>query len=103
MNDADAAEARTTDPSRSTTDGRSVPPQVVTPEEWQKARDALLIKGKRATRALDALAAERRRLPVVEFSADYRFDGPQGRADIFDSSAAGASWSSTTSCSSRAT
>jgi PPOX class probable F420-dependent enzyme len=55
---------------------------VVTPEEWQQARDALLVKKKRATRALDALAAERRRLPVVEFSAGYGFDGPHGSVDL---------------------
>jgi predicted dithiol-disulfide oxidoreductase (DUF899 family) len=55
---------------------------VVTPEEWQQARDALLVKEKRATRALDALAAERRRLPVVEFSAGYGFDGPHGSVDL---------------------
>jgi predicted dithiol-disulfide oxidoreductase (DUF899 family) len=63
-------------------EGRSAFPPVVTPEEWQRARDALLVKEKSATRALDALAAERRRLPVVEFSAGYGFDGPQGSVDL---------------------
>jgi len=52
-------------------DDRWALPAVVTPEEWQQGRDALLVKEKRATRAPDALAAERRRLPVVEFSAGY--------------------------------
>jgi hypothetical protein len=41
MNDADAAEAPTTDLSRSTIDGRSMHPQVVAHEERQTARDAL--------------------------------------------------------------
>ena len=63
-------------------DDRSALPPVVTPEEWQQARDALLVKEKRLTRALDALAAERRRLPVVEFSAGYGFDGPDGSVDL---------------------
>jgi predicted dithiol-disulfide oxidoreductase (DUF899 family) len=35
---------------------------------------ALRVEEKGLTRALDALAAERRRLPVVEFSAGYGFD-----------------------------
>ncbi len=48
-------------------------PPVVSPDEWQQARDALLAREKQATRMLDALAAERRRLPVVEFSADCGF------------------------------
>jgi predicted dithiol-disulfide oxidoreductase (DUF899 family) len=37
-------------------------PKVVSPAEWQEARQALLAKEKALTRALDALAAERRRL-----------------------------------------
>jgi predicted dithiol-disulfide oxidoreductase (DUF899 family) len=52
-------------------DDRRALPAVVAPDEWQQARDALLVKEKRATHALDVLAAERRRLPVVEFSAGY--------------------------------
>ena len=40
-------------------------PPVVTPAEWQAARDELLVQEKEATRALDALAARRRRLPMV--------------------------------------
>ena len=40
-------------------------PQVVSPAEWQGARDELLTKEKGLTRALDALNAERRRLPMV--------------------------------------
>jgi predicted dithiol-disulfide oxidoreductase (DUF899 family) len=63
-------------------EGRSAFPPVVTPEEWQRARDALLVKEKSATRALDALAAERRRLPVVEFSAGYGFEAPHGSVDL---------------------
>jgi len=52
---------------------------VVSAEEWQAARDALLAKEKEATRARDALAAERRRLPRVHIDKDYVFDGPGGQ------------------------
>ena len=40
-------------------------PQVVSAQEWQVAREALLVKEKEHTRALDALAATRRRMPRV--------------------------------------
>lgn len=53
-------------------------PQVVSAEEWQVARDALLVKEKEHTRALDALAAERRRLPMVRLDPGYRFTAPDG-------------------------
>ena len=62
-------------------------PPVVSPEEWQAARDALLDKEKAATKVRDELAAERRRLPWVEIDKDYRFVGPDGEltlADLFD-------------------
>jgi predicted dithiol-disulfide oxidoreductase (DUF899 family) len=62
-------------------------PPVVSREEWQRARDQLLVKEKAATRAGDALAAERRRLPMVRIEKDYVFDGPTGKvhlADLFE-------------------
>ena len=59
-------------------------PPVVTAEEWQVARDALLVKEKEATRARDALAAERRRLPRVGIDRDYVFDRPAGKATLLD-------------------
>jgi predicted dithiol-disulfide oxidoreductase (DUF899 family) len=65
-----------------TDDDRSALPPVVTPEEWQQARDALLVEEKRLTRARGALAAERRWQPVVEFSAGHGFDGPDGSVDL---------------------
>jgi len=56
-------------------------PQVVSEQEWQAARDALLVKEKEYTRALDALAAERRRLPMVKLdSGTYTFTAPDGSA-----------------------
>jgi predicted dithiol-disulfide oxidoreductase (DUF899 family) len=62
-------------------------PRVVSEDEWQAARERLLAKEKEATRAGDALAADRRRLPMVEFLTDYVFAGPGGQAtlpDLFD-------------------
>ncbi len=61
-------------------------PQIVSEEEWQQSHEALLAKEKEATRARDALAAERRRQPMVEISPDYEFEGPDGvmkLADLF--------------------
>jgi predicted dithiol-disulfide oxidoreductase (DUF899 family) len=45
-------------------------PQVVSRDEWLVARKELLAKEKAATRARDALNAERRRLPMVEIEKD---------------------------------
>src|SRR6478735_1876664 len=59
-------------------------PQIVTPDEWQRANEALRAKEKRATRERDALAAERRRQPMMEFSAGYEFEGPDGVVTFTD-------------------
>jgi predicted dithiol-disulfide oxidoreductase (DUF899 family) len=59
-------------------------PPVVSATEWQVARDELLVKEKEGTRARDALAAERRRLPVVQIEKDYVFEGPSGNARLLD-------------------
>lgn len=59
-------------------------PPIVSSAEWQTARDRLLVKEKEATRALDALAAERRRLPMVRIEKEYVFEGPDGRATLGD-------------------
>ena len=62
-------------------------PQVVSAEQWQRDRDELLRAEKEATRALDALAARRRRLPMVKVdNSKYVFDtsaGPQTLLDLF--------------------
>jgi predicted dithiol-disulfide oxidoreductase (DUF899 family) len=59
-------------------------PKVVDQAEWQKERDALLVKEKAATRARDALAAERRRLPMVRIDKPYVFAGPEGKMGLLD-------------------
>jgi predicted dithiol-disulfide oxidoreductase (DUF899 family) len=59
-------------------------PAVVSPTEWQEAREALLAEEKEATRARDALAAERRRLPMVRIEKEYTLDGADGKARLLD-------------------
>jgi len=59
-------------------------PQIVSPEEWQAAHDALLAREKAATRARDALAAERRRQPMVRFDAGHRFESADGEVGLLD-------------------
>jgi predicted dithiol-disulfide oxidoreductase (DUF899 family) len=59
-------------------------PKVVDRAEWQKARDALLVKEKKATRERDVLAAERRRLPMVKIDKKYVFTGPKGKMSLLD-------------------
>ncbi|HEY3069935.1 MAG TPA: DUF899 domain-containing protein [Gaiellaceae bacterium] len=57
---------------------------VVSPAEWQAAHETLLAKEKEATHARDALAAERRRQPMVIMEKDYVFEGPDGNASLLD-------------------
>ncbi len=57
---------------------KTAKPKIVSAGEWQRERDELLTAEKEATRALDALAARRRRLPMVRFRNDYVFDTPEG-------------------------
>jgi predicted dithiol-disulfide oxidoreductase (DUF899 family) len=59
-------------------------PPTVSPQEWEAARDELLVKEKELTRARDALAAERRRMPRMAVDKDYAFDGPDGPAGLLD-------------------
>ena len=54
-------------------------PAVVSAQDWKAALDALLVSEKAQTRALDALAAQRRRLPMTALDAGkYRFTGADG-------------------------
>ena len=59
-------------------------PPIVSPEEWEAARQKLLVKEKELTRARDALAARRRRMPWMAVEKDYRFEGPNGPANLPD-------------------
>jgi predicted dithiol-disulfide oxidoreductase (DUF899 family) len=66
------------------TKNTKAPPRIVSPAEWQTARENLLVKEKAATHARDALAAERRRLPMVRIEKDYVFEGSDGEANLLD-------------------
>ncbi|WP_119421167.1 DUF899 domain-containing protein [Desertibaculum subflavum] len=57
---------------------------IATREEWLAARKALLAKERAMTHELDALRAERRRLPWVKVEKPYTFIGPQGRCTLAD-------------------
>jgi predicted dithiol-disulfide oxidoreductase (DUF899 family) len=59
-------------------------PEIVPREQWHAAREQLLAKEKAATRARDALNAERRRLPMVEIDQEYVFEGGDGKATLPD-------------------
>jgi len=59
-------------------------PPIVSPEDWEAARQQLLVKEKARTRAGDALAAERRRMPWMAVEKAYTFEGPAGKASLLD-------------------
>src|SRR5919106_3127516 len=59
-------------------------PPIVSPEEWEAARQELLVEEKKMTRARDALAAKRRRMPRMAVDKEYRFEGPDGPASLLD-------------------
>jgi len=59
-------------------------PPVVSREEWDAARERMLVKEKEHTRARDALAAERRCMPWLAVDEPYEFEGPGGTATLLD-------------------
>ena len=59
-------------------------PSIVTSQEWQSAWEQMTLKEKEFTRARDALAAERRRMPWTFVEKEYGFEGPQGRVRLLD-------------------
>ena len=59
-------------------------PPIVSAPEWDAALAEMLVKEKQFTRARDALAAERRRMPWLAVDQAYRFDGPDGEKSLLD-------------------
>ena len=59
-------------------------PPIVSPREWDAAREKLLVKEKALTRARDALAAERRRMPWLAVEKTYMLEGPAGKTSLLD-------------------
>ena len=60
------------------------PPPIVSAQEWEAAREQMLVKEKAFTRSRDALAAERRRMPWMAIEEQYEFEGPKGKASLLD-------------------
>ena len=59
-------------------------PPVVDLDTWQAARDRLLTREKAHTREGDAIAAARRRLPMVQIDASVDVVGPDGPVPFLD-------------------
>lgn len=59
-------------------------PPVADLATWQAARDELLIREKAHTHEGDAIAAARRRLPMVEFDGTVEVVGPDGPVPFID-------------------
>ena len=59
-------------------------PKVASRQEWEAARQKLLVKEKKLTHARDALAAERRRMPWLAVEKKYQFEGPKGKTSLLD-------------------
>jgi predicted dithiol-disulfide oxidoreductase (DUF899 family) len=59
-------------------------PPIVSTEEFESARAALLLEEKALTHQLDALAARRRRLPMTPVEKTYTFAGPEGERSLVD-------------------
>jgi predicted dithiol-disulfide oxidoreductase (DUF899 family) len=59
-------------------------PKIVSSKEWETARQQLQAKEKKLTRARDALAAERRRMPWLAVEKEYEFEGPNGKVSLRD-------------------
>ena len=65
----------------------SAQPPIATRSAWLAQRVALLEREKEATRLLDRLAAERRRLPMVRIEENYVFEDAHGKcrfSDLFE-------------------
>src|ERR1039458_7184955 len=59
-------------------------PPIVSQQEWEAARQQMLVKEKAFPRSRDALAAERRRMPWMVVEKEYEFEGPKGKVGLLD-------------------
>jgi predicted dithiol-disulfide oxidoreductase (DUF899 family) len=59
-------------------------PDITSHDDWLQAREELLVKEKALTRELDAMAAQRRRLPMFEVEEPYAFEAPEGEVSLLD-------------------
>src|ERR1051325_7746802 len=59
-------------------------PPIVSSQEWDAAREKMLVKEKAQTHARDALAAERRRMPWMAVEKAYTFEGLKVKMSFLD-------------------
>lgn len=59
-------------------------PEIVSQEEWQQAQARHLKLEKGLTRMRDSVSASRKRLPMVEVTKPYVFEGEDGQATLLD-------------------
>jgi predicted dithiol-disulfide oxidoreductase (DUF899 family) len=74
-------DAMTDTPATTSLPGR---PPIVDEATWQAARDDLMAREKAHTREGDAIAAARRRLPMVEIDGTVEVTGPDGPVPFID-------------------
>lgn len=72
------------DRQQSNVDLGSNTPSIVSRQQWDAAHQQLLVREKSFTRARDALAAERRRMPWLAVEKSYQFEGPDGKVSLLD-------------------
>src|SRR5499425_1865306 len=59
-------------------------PPIVSQQEWEAEQQQMLVKEKELTRARDAVAAQRRRMPWMKVEKKYEFEGPKGKVSLLD-------------------
>ena len=59
-------------------------PDIVSQDEWLKARTALLLEEKEFTRLRDQLSQKRRQLPWVKVDKNYSFESVNGTETLSD-------------------
>lgn len=64
--------------------GKPALPRIVSESEWRASYEALFVQEKELTHQRDALAAQRRRLPMTRVEKDYAFEGPGGKVRLLD-------------------
>jgi predicted dithiol-disulfide oxidoreductase (DUF899 family) len=73
----------TTDSGEGKESGMNLP-EVVSQEEWEAANERLIAKEKALMKQSDAIAAERRRQPIMRIEKEYEFEGASGKATLLD-------------------
>src|SRR5688500_3141874 len=59
-------------------------PPIVSAQEWDAARERMLVTEKEMTHTRDALMAERRRMTWLAVEKNYPCEGPEGKVSLLD-------------------